>query len=80
MAGIDSGPPLAWVPITPHATDPIVSGCRAIRVGSTAGDLICKMRGYGSDITLQVNAFEVIVGTFTHVRATTTATTLHAGV
>lgn len=81
MSGIDSGPPRAWVPITPHDSNAIVAGCRAIKVGSTAGNIVAKMEGYASDVTLPVAAYEVIVGRFTHVRATgTTATTLHAGV
>lgn len=77
----DSGPPTFWAPITPHATNPIAVGCRAIRVGATGGEIAVRMSGKEEDITLQVAAYETIVGLFTHVRATgTTAGTLHAGI
>lgn len=80
MSGISSSPPVAWIPIAPHATDPIVADCRAIKVGATAGNIVCRMRGYDTDVTLPVAAYEVLPGCFTHVRATSTATTLHAGI
>ncbi len=81
MPGIDSGPPNSWVLITPHATTPIAGGCRAIKVGATGGVITARTAGNATDVALPVAAYEVIVGRFTHVRATgTTATTLHAGV
>ena len=80
MAGIDSGPPNDWVLITPHDTNAIVGGCRAILVGGTGGAIVARLKG-STDRTLTVTAGQMVPGTFLYVRSTgTTATTLHAGV
>lgn len=77
---IESQVPNAYVLITPHVSDPIVGGCIGILVGGTAGTIVARTAGNGNDVTLTVAANQLVPGRFTHVRATSTATTLHAAV
>lgn len=75
--GVDIvAPPSRFFSISPHATDPLPQVVRAIYVGGT-GDLVVRGLDDTADVTFKAVPVGVtIVGQFTHVRNTTTATLL----
>lgn len=77
---VEAQVPNGYVLIAPHASNPIVGGCIGILVGSTAGNLVARTAGNATDVTIPVAANQLVPGRFTHVRDTSTATTLHAAV
>lgn len=64
--------------ITPHATDPLAAPTRGIFVGGD-GDLVCRLLNDDDDTTFTgVKGGQVYPFRATHVRATSTATSLVA--
>lgn len=73
----DLGSATGGVAITPHATNAISPVPRAIHVG-TAGDLVCRFKDSGADVTLKVAAGTCLPYRLQYVRDTSTAAALVA--
>jgi hypothetical protein len=70
--------PKKWVAVNAHATDALTDGvCNTIYCGG-AGNVVAKTKGHATDVTIPAIAGGYLLGQFTHVRATSTATGMFA--
>ncbi len=70
--------PKKWIAVNAHATDPLSNGTAdAVYVGG-AGNVVCRFDDAGTDTTIPAVAGGYVLGRVTHVRATSTATSMFA--
>jgi hypothetical protein len=67
-----------WVAVNAHVTNALTEGpCDGIYAGG-AGNVVAKPDDHATDVTIPVVAGGYVIGRFSHVRATSTATGMFA--